>query len=92
MKRRLQVWYSGNVQGVGFRFQTKLLTTGYDVTGFVRNLPDGRVELVIEGEESELRAFQQAMRDSGLRPFIRDEQAFWTEAQNSFCGFEIMSR
>lgn len=92
MKRRLKVLYSGNVQGVGFRFQTKQIATGYDVTGYVQNLSNGQVELVIEGEQLELRAFQQAVRESGLRPLIRQEQEFWAEAQSEFCGFDIKSR
>jgi acylphosphatase len=45
------------VQGVGFRYSTREVACSYEVTGFVRNLPDGRVELVAEGDEAELRAF-----------------------------------
>jgi acylphosphatase len=91
-RRRLQVFYSGRVQGVGFRYQTKQLATGYDVTGYVRNLPDGRVELLVEGEETEVRMFQQAIRECGLGPLIRNEQEIWTEAGNTFAGFQIISR
>ena len=39
-----QVYYTGRVQGVGFRYSTKRIASGYDVTGSVKNLPDGRVE------------------------------------------------
>ena len=55
----------------------------------VRNLPDGRVELVAEGAKDELSAFQQAIRESELGHFIRKEEVGWAEAQGSFAGFEI---
>jgi len=86
----MQVVYSGSVQGVGFRYTVKATATGFDVTGVVRNLPDGRVELVAEGQKLELEAFGHAIRDSGLEHFIRDEQVSWSEAQNEFRGFEIV--
>jgi len=86
----MQVWYSGRVQGVGFRFRTKQVSTGYEVTGTVRNLSDGRVELVAEGNEAELKEFQQAIRDSGLGSLIRDEQVVWSAATGEFRGFEIV--
>ncbi len=89
-RRRMQVLYSGNVQGVGFRYTARSVATGFEVSGTVRNLPDGRVELVAEGEKQELEAFRQAIRDSGLEHFIRDEAVVWAEAQNAFRGFEIV--
>lgn len=90
MKReRVTNYYSGHVQGVGFRYTVKTLTNGYEVTGTVRNLPDGRVELVAESEKEELEAFLAAIRDSEVGRFIRQEQAHWSEAKNDFRGFEI---
>ena len=53
----LQVFYEGHVQGVGFRFTVRHIAKGFDVTGWVRNLPDGRVELQVTGEGDEVRAF-----------------------------------
>ena len=88
-RHRLQVWYSGHVQGVGFRYTVKALTPGFEVTGTIRNLPDGRVELLAEGTKDELRAFQQAIRDSGLGSLIRSEDVSWGEAKSEFRGFEI---
>ncbi len=89
-REQLHVYYSGRVQGVGFRAAVKRVAHGYDVTGVVRNLPDGRVELVAEGERSELAEFQQAVRDSGLDRFIRQELARFAPAENEFRGFEIV--
>ncbi len=86
----MQVLYSGNVQGVGFRYTVKSVANGFEVTGTVRNLTDGRVELIAEGAKEELDAFRQAIRDEGLEHFIRDEASSWTEAENEFRGFEIV--
>ena len=87
-RRRLTVYYSGHVQGVGFRYTVKTVATGFEVTGTVRNLPDGRVELVAEGDRADLQAFQAAIRDAGLAGLIRDEQVEWSDAQG-LRGFEI---
>jgi acylphosphatase len=67
-----RVYYSGRVQGVGFRFTTEHLARGFDVAGTVRNLPDGRVELLVEGEPVEIDGFLEAVRDAMGR-YIRDE-------------------
>jgi len=86
----MEIFYSGHVQGVGFRYTTKSTAAGFEITGFVRNLSDGRVELVAEGRRDELEAFRAAVRDAGLGHFIRDEAVTWTEARNTFRGFEIV--
>ena len=88
-RRRLQIFYSGRVQGVGFRYTAKTVATGFEITGTIRNLPDGRVELLAEGPPSELEAFRAALRDEGLAGFIRDEQVSWSDAKNEFRGFDI---
>jgi len=89
MPDRLHVYFSGHVQGVGFRYSVKQLSLEFDVTGWVKNLPDGRVELVAEGERNELETFQAAIPDAGLRRFIRDTQSHWCEGTGEFRGFEI---
>ena len=89
-RHRMTVFYSGSVQGVGFRYTAKTVATGYELPGTVKNLPDGRVELVAEGSREELEAFRAAVRDAGLAGFIRDENVNWTGAQNEFRGFEII--
>jgi len=89
-RHRLTVLYSGRVQGVGFRYTTKTVATGFELTGTIRNLPDGRVELIAEGRRAELDAFRAAILDAGLAGFIRDEQVSWADAKNEFRGFEIV--
>ena len=86
----MQVIYSGHVQGVGFRYTVRTVAAGFTVTGTVRNLPDGDAELIAEGAKDELAAFRQAIRESGLEHFVRDEAVSWAEAKNEFRGFEIV--
>ncbi len=69
-----QVFYEGRVQGVGFRFTVKHIATGFDVVGFVKNLPDGRVELQAGGESGEVKAFLEAIAESELAGLIRNSE------------------
>jgi len=85
----MQIFYSGRVQGVGFRYTVRTVASGYELTGTVSNLLDGRVELIAEGVKDELEAFRQAIRQSGLEHFIDREEVSWDEAKNEFRGFEI---
>lgn len=85
----LQVFYEGRVQGVGFRYSVKRIAKGFDVTGWVRNLDDGRVELQIAGEDDELRAFLDAVRESELRALIKNESQSVLEEPPVTRGFEI---
>ena len=70
---RMNCWFEGHVQGVGFRYQTMGVAKGFEVTGTVRNLPDGRVHLYAEGEEAEVRAFQTEVK-SELNSYIRSSE------------------
>ena len=89
-RQRMTVFYSGRVQGVGFRYTVKALTPGFEVTGTVRNMEDGRVELIAEGEHGELDAFRQAIRESGLGGMIQREEEIVGPAAGQFRGFEIV--
>lgn len=91
MKRsRMHIFYSGHVQGVGFRYTVKSVAAGFEIVGTVRNLIDGRVEMVSEGQREELEAFRSAIREAGLDHFIRNEEISWGEAAGEFRGFEIV--
>jgi acylphosphatase len=85
---RKRVLYSGHVQGVGFRYTAQSIAKRYDVTGFVKNLPDGRVELVAEGEKHELAAFLDDVRERMIR-HIRDDRVDTQPATGEFTSFEI---
>jgi acylphosphatase len=56
-----RVYYSGSVQGVGFRYTAHGFACRFAVAGHVRNLPDGRVELVAEGEADQVNGFLAAI-------------------------------
>jgi acylphosphatase len=89
-RQQLKILYAGHVQGVGFRYAAKRVAMGFEVSGHVRNLCDGQVELVAEGERAELEAFREAIRDSGLGSLVRQEALNWGEATGEFRGFEIV--
>ncbi len=85
----LQVFYEGNVQGVGFRWTVRHVATGFDVTGWVRNLPDGRVELQATGEENEVRAFLDRIAQGELHSLIHKQTENKLEKPVTARGFEI---
>jgi acylphosphatase len=85
----VQVLYEGNVQGVGFRWSVRQIAKGFDVTGSVRNLPDGRVELQATGEQDEVRAFLDAILQSELRAHIKKQSETPLADPPAFRGFEI---
>jgi acylphosphatase len=86
----MTVLYAGQVQGVGFRYTAKTVAAGFELTGIIRNLPAGAVQLIAEGPRAELQAFRAALLDAGLAGFIRDEKVDWADATNEFRGFEIV--
>jgi acylphosphatase len=83
-----EIYYSGRVQGVGFRYTARALAARCKVTGFVRNLPDGRVQLVVEGAPDEIRAFADAIQDE-MGGYIHNSQVSMRPAGGRFEGFEI---
>src|SRR6266404_9444170 len=83
----IQVFYEGNVQGVGFRYTVRQIAKGFDITGSVRNLRDGRVELLAAGEEDEVRAFLDAIMQSELRAHIRKQSEAALPNPQAFRGF-----
>jgi len=85
----LQVFYEGNVQGVGFRWTIRNIAKGFDVIGWVRNLPDGRVELQVAGEESEVFAFVDSVMESELRSHIDKQTRSALSEPLRTRGFEI---
>lgn len=85
----MQVFFEGHVQGVGFRWSVQNIAKGFDVTGWVRNLPDGRVEAQVNGEEPEVRAFIDGVMQSELRALIHKHIETKLEAPVMARGFEI---
>jgi len=84
-----RVCYEGRVQGVGFRFSVRSIATGYEVVGWVKNLIDGRVELEVQGEASEVEGFLAAILDSHLRRHITRFVSRDVRVKPGAKGFEI---
>ena len=82
------VHFSGSVQGVGFRFTARGLGQRFAVTGYVRNLVDGRVEVLACGEQKEIRAYLEALRNS-MRDYIAQESGKWIAPPETFTTFDI---
>jgi len=87
-RQQREVYYAGSVQGVGFRYTVRSLVGRFEVTGFVRNLPDGRVHLVAEGEAAEVAAFLDAVKTE-MNYYINDIEERSRPASGRFQGFEI---
>jgi acylphosphatase len=85
---RREVHYSGRVQGVGFRYTARETAERFNVAGYVENLADGRVELVVEGEADEIDRFLAAV-DDRLRRYIAGVQVRNRPATGEFDGFFI---
>ena len=88
MDKSLRVYYSGSVQGVGFRFAAERAAASLGLRGWVRNLRDGRVEVMCEGNEAALKEFLAKIK-SAFKEYIRDADVSWGEAAGKFAGFDI---
>ncbi|MGD0897024.1 MAG: acylphosphatase [Thermoguttaceae bacterium] len=86
--QRREVFFSGHVQGVGFRQTTSTLANGFTVSGFVKNLPDGRVQLVVEGQPKEVESFLAAIRKKMEKNISKTEEKT-SPATGEFRGFGI---
>jgi acylphosphatase len=80
--------FSGHVQGVGFRYTTQDLARDFNVSGYVRNLPDGRVELVMEGPEDQMDGLLSAIQQK-MEGLIRKVDTQVSPATGEFRGFSI---
>ena len=86
-QRRL-VHFRGHVQGVGFRYTTQRIAAGFAVAGYVQNLADGRVRVLVEGEARELDRFLGELR-AQMAQYIREVQTDLSPATGEFDDFEI---
>ena len=86
--QRREVYYSGRVQGVGFRYRVCRIAMQFTVTGYVRTIPDGRVELVVEGRPEEVQSLLQAVR-AEMDRYIRDVHETPSRATGGFSSFDV---
>jgi acylphosphatase len=84
------VFFEGRVQGVGFRFTCKQVARGYEVVGWVRNLPDGRVELQCSGDREEVEGFLEGIAESELKSHIKAVTVTDIPPLTGVRGFEIV--
>jgi len=86
--KKVQVIYSGRVQAVGFRFTAVHLAKEFSVTGWVRNLPNGDVEVVAEADNKALTQFLNSLEDR-MSGYIQAKDISWSESKNEFSAFDI---
>jgi acylphosphatase len=89
MLKRIHVFYSGRLQGVGFRITAEETARNLGVVGWVKNLRDGRVELVAEADEATLERFLDVIRTGPMKNFITQVELSWSNATETFDEFEI---
>lgn len=87
MQQRI-VHFRGTVQGVGFRYTTRQTAQKYDIHGYVKNLPDGRVQCLIEGEADEIDAFLDDLGER-MSGYIRETTQQTAPAGGNYHGFQI---
>ncbi|MCM8785232.1 MAG: acylphosphatase [Candidatus Omnitrophica bacterium] len=87
--KRYHLYVEGIVQGVGFRWYARRIGNSVKINGWVKNLPDGRVEIVIEGEEEKLEEFLQELKEGYLGENIKKIEKFEEEYTGEFKSFEI---
>ena len=88
IKNQVHTFYSGSVQGVGFRYKVRAIANRLNVNGWVRNLPNGQVEIVAQAQESILIEFMNLV-ESAFNGYISDTQLFWDESDQNMFGFDI---
>lgn len=87
-KIQYEVHYSGRVQGVGFRYSTRQVARRHAVTGFVENLIDGRVRVVVEGDRAAVQEFLSDV-DSTMAGCIREVTVKQQPVTDMFSSFAI---
>ena len=89
MQQRVHIFYSGRVQGVGFRMTAEETAKSLEIAGWVKNLRDGRVEIMAEAEETALERFLETIRTGPMKNFIQRAEVSWGDASETFDEFEI---
>jgi len=84
----LKVVFSGTVQGVGFRFTTRRLAADFAVTGYVKNLANGKVEVLAEGPLDEIERFVHSI-ERAFSGYIRDAEKIRVNPTGAYDGFDI---
>ena len=87
--KRAHAFYSGRVQGIGFRYTAQNIAENLGVYGWVKNLEDGRVEIAAEGEEKNLKEFLDKILKGPLNRYIKDADVAWETPSKEFNDFDV---
>ncbi|OIO33269.1 MAG: hypothetical protein AUJ70_03555 [Candidatus Omnitrophica bacterium CG1_02_40_15] len=87
--KRAHIFYSGHVQGIGFRYTAQDIAMGMGLAGWVKNLEDGRVEIIAEGKEEDLKEFLDKISKGQLGRYITNAELSWEKPAGEFDSFEI---
>ncbi len=87
--KRAQIIVSGMVHGVGYRSYVKNYAKEIGLKGFVKNLRDGRVEIVAEGYEKQFQTFMQLLRKGSWGAKVKNIEVDWKEPTNEFQDFTV---
>ena len=87
--QRQEIYFTGRVQGVGFRHTAKMTSRSFEVFGTVQNLPDGRVKMVVEGESGEIEQFILAVAESTYGN-VRETHITQSQATGEFSSFDVI--
>ncbi len=87
--KRVHVFYSGNVQGVGFRYTAQYLAMNLGLGGWVKNLANESVEIVAEGREADIKEFLDQILKGQLGRYIKDTELSWENPTGEFDSFKI---
>jgi acylphosphatase len=85
---RFDIIFTGRVQGVGFRATTVSVAQGFQITGWVRNEPNGSVRCVAEGDREELGRFVEAVKNA-MEGYVRDARISQSPGTGEFRGFHV---
>ncbi len=89
MKVQIHIYYSGIVQGVGFRYTTQCFAVNLGLVGWVKNLSDGRVEMIAVGEQKQISEFLQQV-ESRFSGSLHGTDVTYDEFPTAFMGFRVM--
>jgi len=89
VNKRAHVFYSGFVQGIGFRYTAQDIAMSLGIIGWVKNLEDGRVEIIAEGKEKDLNEFLDKISKGQLGRYIKSAELSWEKPTKEFDNFDI---
>jgi acylphosphatase len=89
VNKRLTATVTGRVQGVGFRWFVQRIACSSNLTGYIRNTPDGGVEVVAEGDEDALQRLLDALRQGPSGANVEYVDSNWHNSTQGFDGFNI---